>query len=403
MTPSAPTLLLAAVEPSADAIGAALIRSLRERLAPSTRLAGCGGPLMRAEGFESLFPIEPLSVIGALDVLRVAPLAAERASDLARLAAETNAVGAVFIDGWAFSRLAATRFKKRAPSTKLIKYVAPQVWASRPQRVDFVRAHFDGVLTVLPFEPPLFERAGVAAAYVGNPNFEAAARTPADAAGFRERRGVGAAPLALFLLGSRKGEVARLAGPFREAARSLCDKVEGLRLASVIAPAVEAEARAAFADYPGAPVLVGASEKADAFAAADVAVAASGTVSTELAISGAPTVVAYRLDPLSALWVRSVITIPFVSILNVAAGEAVIPELLQERCAGPDIAQAALSLLTDPGARRAQRQALHDILPTLGLGGPPAAMRAARQIADWIGAPAFKEISPPDRATRPAS
>jgi lipid-A-disaccharide synthase len=390
VTAPAPTLILAAVEPSADAIGAALIRALRERLSPGARLVGCGGAAMRAEGFESLFPIEPLAVIGAIDVLRAARLAARRASDLAALAEEAGAAGAVFIDGWAFSRLAATRFRKRAPATKLIKYVAPQIWASRPQRVDFVRDHFDGVLSVLPFEPRLFEAAGVPAAFVGNPNFEEAARAPADAAGFRERHGLGAAPLALFLLGSRRGEVARLAGPFRAAASLLQARVEGLRFASVIAPAVEAEARAAFADWPSAPTLVGAKEKADAFASADVAIAASGTVSTELAIRGAPTLVAYRLDPLSAAWVRSVITTPFVSVLNVAAGRAVIPELLQERCTGPEIAKAALKLLIDAGARRAQREGFQAILPTLGLAGAPAADRAAERIAAWIGPPAFK-------------
>ncbi len=379
--------MLVAVEPSGDALGAALLRELKTVAPPDTDYSGCGGALMAAEGFQSLFPIEAMSVIGFTDVARALPEGYARARELTRRAA-ADAVGAViFVDGWAFSRICAKRMRRAVPDAKLFKLSAPQVWASRPQRVEFVRKYFDGVLCLLPFEPPYFARAGVRAEFIGNPNFQKAFAEKGDRAAFRRRHEIGEAPLVLVLPGSRATEVRRLIEPFGRALKIVSDRVPLLRVAAVLHPAVEKLARPAMAGWSGAAVFAGENEKADAFAAADAALAKSGTVTTELAIKGVPMVVAYRVDPLTALWVRAVATTKFATILNVTAGREVVPELLQEKCRPERLASDLLALLTDREMRLEQVEAFPAILAQLGVDGPPAARLGAGKIAEWMGWP----------------
>jgi len=375
-------ILLAAVEPSADSIGASFMRELKA-LSPGVSLFGCGGPEMARAGLKSLFPIDAFSVMGATDVLRVAPLAMRRARELAEKAAAERADIAVFIDGWAFSRLCATRLRKASPLTTAIKLVAPQVWASRPGRVKFVRKYFDGVLALLPFEPDWFLRAGVRAEFVGNPNFQAAWNARGNAPAFRARHGLGEAPLLAVLLGSRKREVSRLAKPFGEAVAYLGREIPDLRIVLPMAESVAPMVEKIAATWPGDPILVNAVQKYDAMAAANVGLTASGTASTELAINKTPMVVAYRVDPLTAFWARRVKTTPYASIINVAADRYVIPEFIQENCDGRLIASALLDLFEEPAAYVDQAEAFDVILKELGVDGAAAARLAAEKTLEW--------------------
>lgn len=234
MTP--PKILLTAVEPSADDIGASLIAAIRAR-APEASFLGCGGAAMAQQGLNSLFDVAPLSVIGFLDVARAAPKAFQFADAVADTVVREKPDIVVLIDGWAFSRLVATRLKKFSPETTVVKLAAPQVWASRAGRVKFVKDHFDAVLCLLPFEPPYFSAAGVRAEFIGNPNFQAAWRARGDGAGFRARHGLGDAPVLAVMLGSRKTEVNRLAAPFAEAVQILAERVPGLRVVAPLARA----------------------------------------------------------------------------------------------------------------------------------------------------------------------
>ena len=372
------TIMLAAVEPSADALGASLLDALRP-MAPDVRLLGCGGPLMMAKGFESQFDTSAFSVMGFTDVARVLPEAWMRARELARLCAAEKVDLAVFIDGWSFSRLSAKRIRKRAPDTKIVKFAAPQVWASRPQRTEFVRDHFDLVLTLLPFEPPYFKQVGVPSFFVGNPNFEQVSRTPRSGHAFRARHELGAAPLLLVLPGSRKGEVTRLMPPFGDAVTTAAERIPGLRVIMAAAPAVADLVRQKVADWPIQPLVVPAGERFDAFAAADVALAASGTVSTELAMTDTPMVVAYKVDALTAAWAKKVLVTEYVSIMNVFAGEEVIPERLQKECTPEQLAADIVRLFIDEEARRKQLSAFRRLLPDL-IGRDNAAQRAAEEI-----------------------
>ena len=380
---TSPSIMLAAVEPSGDALGAALFGAMK-KISPNIDYFGCGGAAMEARGFSSLFPTAPFAVMGFTDVAKVLPLGLRRAAELAAEAARRRAKAAILVDGWAFSRILAKRLRAVSPSTKIIKYVAPQIWASRPQRIDFVKKYFDGVLTVLPFEPAIFQRAGVPAAFVGNPTFQAARAAVADGDAFRAQHRLQHEKIVIVLPGSRRGEIARLAPIFEEAATLLSARINAVKFVVPLAPATPAEWREHIKNWRVAPLVIEPDEKYSAFAAANAALAASGTVTTELAIHGAPTIIAYRVDPLTAFWARRVVTTNFASILNFQAGRAVMPEYLQNDCAPRALANALHALVTRDGEARAQIDALKPLLAGLDLDGPPAADRAATQIFEWI-------------------
>lgn len=361
--------------------------ALRAQSPIGLSFVGCGGPLMAAKGMTSAFPIDRFSVMGPVDALRALPEALRRANELAQIADREAIDAAVLIDGWAFSRLVAKRIRKQTPDVKLFKYVAPQVWASRPHRAQSVEELFDGVLTLFEFEVAWFKRLGAKAAFVGHPIFQKAQAHEVSGEKFRAERGLGGAPLLAVLLGSRRGEVRRLAPPFLETVKLLMERHEGLRIVAPLAPAVEEEVRAVLADWPGDPVFASFENRFDAFAAADAALAASGTVTTELAIQGTPMAVAYKIHPLSAMWVRRVATTEYVSLINIAADQPILPEFLQEDCDPAAIAEALSRLLSSEAARLQQTDAFPAALRRLGVGGPPAAQRAAETILRWLKSP----------------
>lgn len=376
--------MICAVEPSGDALGAALMDALRS-MSPGVRFIGCGGPLMAKSGLQSLFSTAPFSVVGPVDAVKALPAAMQGAQMLAKASSSERVDAAVLIDGWAFARMAATRIKKQAPQAILIKYVAPQVWASRPHRARTVAKLFDGVLMLFSFEKDWFKKAGVETRFVGNPVFQSAAQGNADAALFRDKHAIGDAPLLAVLPGSRKNEVRRLIGPFRETVDLLAAEKPDLRVAIPVAPAVEAEVKSLTKDWLRSPIVVPANNRYQVFAAADAGLAASGTVTTELAIFRTPMIVAYRVGWLSALWFRRVIITPYVTLLNIVAGRAVIPEFLQGDCKPAVMAAALTPLLADTPARKAQLEAFPELLGSLGVGGPPAAEEAGKAILGWIG------------------
>ena len=375
------TIFLAAIEPSGDHLGAALYDALKAITPDGTRFLGCGGARMAAAGFSSAFPIDAFSVVGFTDVIGAIPEGMRRARELAQLAAAEAADIAIFIDGWTFSRIGAKRMKALSPDTFVVKYAAPQVWASRPQRVDFVKKYFDAVLTLLPFEPAYFTAEGIAAEFVGNPNYEAAMKRPADPAGWRAANGIADdARLLLLLPGSRRGEVTRLGGAFIDAVKLLLAEKPGLKVALAPAPAVDALARDAFKPLEENLIFVDPEDRFSAYRAADVALAASGTVTTELAIAGTPMVVAYKVDDLTYFWAQRVMTSDYVTILNIAAKREVIPELLQDDCTGPLLAAQLRRLFDHEESRQLQRDAFAQFLPALGMGEDPAAERAAKAV-----------------------
>lgn len=376
------TILLTAAEPSGDALGASLMEALRARHG-NVRFIGGGGEKMRAAGLEEAVPTDKLAVMGPVDALAALPRAKSITAKLAKLAASEKPDAAILIDSWAFSKLVADALKKSVPATKLVKLAVPQVWASRPQRAETAAELFDLLLCLLPFEPPHFTEHGGKALFVGNPNFQNTARSPRSGPSFRARHGIGDAPLLLMLPGSRMGEAKRLLPVYGDALPDIRAKTPGLRIAVVAAPSIDAKVRAWVKDWGDDILVVPPEERFDAFDAGDVALAASGTVTTELALTGTPMVVTYKLGPIVAAWARRVVTTPYVTILNVAAQDEIIPERIQEDCTPAQLAADVVRLFSDESAQRTQMSAFRRLLPGI-IGSQNAAEAAAEAVLDLI-------------------
>jgi len=322
--------------------------------------------------------------MGFTDVARALPEGFRRAKELAEQAAKRRAKAAILIDGWAFSRVTAKRLKELSPETKIYKYAAPQVWASRPQRVEFVKDHFDGVLTLLPFEPGYFEDVGVPATFVGNPTFQKAWCDRGDGAAFREKYALGQASLLAVLPGSRQSELKNLLQPFRETVKRVQEVIPDLQILAPLAESVADDAWAHMSLWGGKIHRVDVSEKYDAFAAATAALAASGTVSTELAINATPMVVGYKVDALTAFWARRVKKTPYGSILNVMSDRFLIPEFFQENCTADQLTPPLVDLFNNTDKRREQLENFDVLLPQLLLSDQCAAEIATDQLMAWM-------------------
>jgi lipid-A-disaccharide synthase len=293
----------------------------------------------------------------------------------------------VLIDSWGFSWLAARAIRRLAPGVRLVKYVAPQVWATRPGRAKALAGLVDHLLVINSFEPPYFEAWGLPTTFVGNPalHMDFSACDPAD---FRRRHGIGAeAPVLLVLPGSRPGEVDRLLSPFEDAVRRLKADHPGLQVVLPVAEAVADRVKAAVAGWPfRVHVVEGEDEKREALRAGDLALACSGTVTLEVAQAGVPMVVAYRLGAVTHFVAKFLIRTPWVVLFNIAARDFVAPELIQHDCTGPRLAAELDRRLRDPELRSAQVSAQDAALDQMGRGGPDPSETAARVVSDVLEA-----------------
>lgn len=379
---AAPRIFLVAGEPSGDRLGAALMVALAHRL-PGVRFDGIGGSGMTAQGLLSRFPMGELSLMGLLEILPHLPRLVRRLSETAATVCETRPDLVLTIDAPGFNMRLLQRL--RGKGIPLVHYVAPTVWAWRPQRVRHFVGLVDHLLALLPFEPPYFERAGVRCSYVGHPALELPIASR-DSAGFRERYGIEpTAPLLCLLPGSRRSELRHHLPIFGAALERLQRDVPALRVVLPTLPELERSVIEQTAAWPRPPVvLAGDRVRYESFAAADVALAASGTVILELARYGVPTVLAYRGNPVTAYLVGRQLRVPFVGLVNLLAEREVVPEFLQKRCRPALLADALLTLLRDPPAGDRQRAGQREALRRLGDARPSE--RAAGIVADLLAA-----------------
>ncbi|MFN3646501.1 MAG: lipid-A-disaccharide synthase [Gemmobacter sp.] len=368
-------LFLVAGEPSGDRLGAALMAGLRQ-LAPGVGFEGVGGPAMEAEGLASLFPMEELAVMGLVEVLPKYRALKRRIAQTAQAVLGSGAQALVTIDSPDFCLRVAQLVRAARPGFRVIHYVAPSVWAWRPGRAAKMAQVVDHVLALLPFEPPYMTAAGMTCDFVGHP---VVAEPLADAAGveaFAARHGL-VRPWLLVLPGSRKGEVRRLAPVFGQV-------LAGLAPMPVVLPTVRGVVglvRALVAEWPVPPLIVAdAADKAAAFAGARAALAASGTVSLELAANGVPMVIAYDMNPLSRVLMQRLMRVDTVTLVNLVSETRVVPEFLGARCRADLIRPALAELLTDGPGQAAQAQAMALTMDRLGRGGEPPGLRAARSV-----------------------
>jgi lipid-A-disaccharide synthase len=298
-------VFIIAGEPSGDRLGAALMAGLQAER-PEVTFTGLGGPEMGAAGLRTLFPIDELALMGLIEVLPRAFQLRRRIAQTvdALVAARPDVV--ITIDSPGFCLRVLARVRQRMPGLPHVHYVAPQVWAWKPGRAAKMAPLVDHVLALLPFEPPYMQAAGMSCDFVGHPVVAQPLATPAEVAALRADAGI-EGPIALVLPGSRQGEVARLGPRFGAVVARLLAARPDLRVVVPTLPARAQQVRALVADWPGAPlVLDGAEPRRNlaGFAAADVALAASGTVSLDLAQNAVPMVIAYDFNPLSRILAR---------------------------------------------------------------------------------------------------
>ncbi|TFG45504.1 MAG: lipid-A-disaccharide synthase [Gemmatimonadales bacterium] len=370
MTERAPRILVSAGEPSGDLHGAEVVAALRDRW-PAAQIDAVGGPRMAAAGAELLFPMERLSAMGAVEILRRIPAHLELYRRLRAGFREGRWDLYLPIDYPGF-HLRTARAAMRAGS-KVLYYIPPQLWAWGPGRVRKLAAAVDRLAVILPFEPAFFAGLGLSADYVGHPLLD----RPPPPSRTDARSALGIAPearvLALFP-GSREQEVRShwktfLAVAERLRAEGRCDEV-----VVAVTPA---------GTYPDPGVVRLHADGGTVLAAADACLAKSGTTTLEAALADVPMAVAYRMNPLTFAVARRVVTVQWVSLANLVAERAVVPEFLQEAMTVPALAAALGNLLTEGHpARVAQLAALAEVRGRLG--APGASARVAAMAAELL-------------------
>lgn len=384
-----PNVYLIAGEASGDVLGAGLMTALKTRLGGDIRFSGVGGPLMAAEGLETLFPMEDLAVMGLAEVLpRLPSLLRRMGKTRADIAAKKPDV-LVTIDSPDFCFRVARRVKAAMPDLPIVHFVAPTVWAWRPGRAKAIAGFLDHILCLYPFEPPFFEREGLNATFIGHPiavSTGTARGAEARAAAFRSQHDISEGTQVLAVLpGSRGGELDRHLPVFGDTlARLSMGGWQGRVVIPTLARHMN-QVRDATANWPASTVVIAGDEnKWGAFAAADAALAASGTVTLELAAAGVPALVAYRVSPLSAAIARRMIRVDHVGLVNILLKEAVMPEFLQNDCTAARLAPALSALLGDEDARNRQRARFRDAMTLLQGPGTGPSEAAADVVAQRI-------------------
>ncbi len=388
MTGAAPPqparIFMLAGEPSGDMLGGRLIRALRAEAGDTCELFGVGGARMREQGLESMFPMDELSLLGIAEVLPHLPRLARRLRQTAGEIARRRPDLVLTIDAPGF----ALRLQRRLTRLPLLRvhYVAPQVWAWRAGRAARLTRDLDHLLALLPFEPPDFERYGLACSFVGHPIVEEAGGRR-DGPRFRRRYGIAAeVPLLCLLPGSRTQEIAHHLPVLKDAVALLWQQMPRLRLVLPTLPHLAAQVRCEVARW-SLPVLVleDREERFEAYAASDLVIAASGTVSLEVALAGVPLITIYKTGPLTGWLARRLITVPHVNLVNLILNRPAVPELLQEDCRPERIAARAARLLSDEQLRRDQQAALAEAVDRRGGSGEPLpSHRAAARLLEIL-------------------
>lgn len=373
-------LLLSCGEPSGDLYAGALTRALRERL-PGVSVAGLGGPQLAAAGGELLADYRGLAVTGLTEVIpKLAQLAATRRR-LVAYARETRPDILVVIDFPDFNFFLARAV--RALGIKVVYYISPQIWAWRPGRLKTIGRIADRMLVIFPFEEAIYRRAGIPVTFVGHPLIDLVPETvPRDAF----LRGVGLDPEAKTLAvlpGSRTNEVSHILPDLLAACRLVASRVPGVQCVVARAPHLDDGLFRTAVSDAGLRVAVVQDRTDAALACADVALTASGTATVQTALHDTPMVVVYRLSPLTYRLGRRFVKVDTFGMVNLIAGERIVPELIQDAFTPEAVAAEAVSMLTDASRARTIREGLAQVRARLG--GPGASARAAAEIAAMMG------------------
>ncbi len=377
-------VFVTAGEPSGDALGAELIKGLKA-LVPGLDLRGIAGPRMQAAGMGSIFPMEELSVMGIAEILPKFFQLKRRIRQTAEVAIEWQPDVVITIDSPDFSLRVAKIIKERA-NLRTVHYVAPTVWAWRPARAVKMAKVIDHVLALFPFEPPYMKEAGMACDFVGHPVAAHTRPTEAQIAAFRAEYGLDDRPVVAVLPGSRKSEVRRLLPVFGTALAQ-----SRLAAAHIILPTLShlvPMVRELGSALPRPPILItredadaAAQERRIAMSAADIALAASGTVSLELAAARTPMVIAYDMNWLTKKIVQRKLLIDTVTLVNLVSETRTVPECIGETCTPDQISTTLDAVFAERGR---QLDAMETTMQRLGEGGDAPGLRAAKAVLDRL-------------------
>ncbi|WP_136624161.1 lipid-A-disaccharide synthase [Bradyrhizobium centrolobii] len=370
-------IFLIATEESGDRLGSALMKVLRQRLGDGVQFEGVGGRTMAREGLKSLFPIEELSIVGFAAVVQQLPKILRLIRKTADAVTEAAPDALVIIDSPDFTHRVARRVRARNPAIPIVDYVSPSVWAWRPGRARAMLGYVDHVLGLLPFEPEEYRKLrGPPCSYVGHPLIEQLSSLRPNAE--EQKRRDGEPPVLLVLPGSRRSEIRHHLDVFGSALGRLQAEGRAFELMLPTMPHLESTVREGVASWPVKPrIVVGEAERRAAFRIARAALAKSGTVTLELALSGIPMVTAYRVGAIEAFILRRAIRVSSVILANLVIGRDVIPEFLQENCTPEMLAQALEEVLTDSPLRRQQVEAFARLDAIMSTGNKSPSVLAA--------------------------
>jgi len=371
-------ILVSAGEASGDLYAALVVEELR-RSQPGAEFFGCTGPRLRAAGVRTVVDAASLAVVGLVEVVGHIPRIYGEYCKLLAAARDERPDLAILTDSPDFHLRVARRLERQG--VPVVYLVAPQAWAWRKGRIRAMRRTLRHLLCIFPFEEEFFRRAGLEATYIGHPLASLVRPALTRDEFFRKHRLPASRPLVVVLPGSRKGEAARHLPALAEAA----DRLYRKHAVSLLLPASVTTGAGFFRERLGeSPIRAIEGESWDAMAHADLALAASGTVTVEAALLGTPMVTFYKVTPLSWMAGKFLVNVPFYSMVNLIAGRRVVPELMQGQMTGERLACEGSRLLTDAGARLEMKAGLAEVKEKLTQAGLPAPRRAAAVIEDIL-------------------
>ena len=378
-------VFLIAGEESGDRLGASLMTALRARHGADVGFSGIGGSHMEDAGLKILFPSSELSLMGFTAVIARLPSLIRRLRQAVDAVVSEKPDVLVIIDSPDFTQRVAARVRERAPEIAIVNWISPTVWAWRPGRARKMASYVDHLMAILPFEPHVHRKlGGPPCSYVGHPILsQLDSLTPAP--GERPELNEADAPHLLVLPGSRRSEIRRLMPVFGETLAQIAERIPGLRATLPTVPRLEADVHARIENWPVKPdVVVGDDAKKAAFRSAHAALAASGTVTLELALARVPMVVAYRVDPLFRLLAPYLVRTWTIVLPNFIVDRPMIREYLTALVRPEPLARATTALLTDTPERRAQLESMGELADLMATGDESPADRAARIVEDVV-------------------
>jgi len=365
-------------EESGDLLGADLVAALRRKTGRDIDLAGVGGAHLAGEGLKTFFDSDEIALMGLEAVLKKLPRLMSLTGRTAAFIAQERPDCLIIIDSPDFTHRVARKVRMLNPNIPIIKYIAPSVWAWRPERAKAMRAFVDHVLVVLPFEVEVMKKLhGPPATYVGHRLLSYPPLRDACSRRDRESDNGDRAPALVVLPGSRHFEIRRLMPVFGQAVKELKERLPGLDIILPTLPKIESELRSLAAAWPVKPrIVAGEDEKWHAFAKADGALAASGTVSLELALCAIPMVLAYRADWFSKMFIMPKVTVWSAALPNLVADEPVVPEYFNEFVRSGMLARQLARHLAHGPARAAQLEGFKKITAAMHTDKPAGELAA---------------------------